>query len=71
MIPNLNPAQDRLIYNTLVMMIHRLGVIEPASTWAQRLITQLLLLDARFLPQMGFPADWEKRPIWKPLTSAQ
>lgn len=66
-IPNLNPAQDRLIYNTLVMLVHMLAVIEPASTWSHRLVTQLRLLNPKLLPHMGFPPDWEQRPIWKNL----
>lgn len=28
-IPNLNPRADRLIYNTLVLLVHAVGVIEP------------------------------------------
>jgi abortive infection bacteriophage resistance protein len=66
-LPNLNPAQDRLIYNTLVLLTHMLGVIEPASTWSRRLVGQLLLLDSRFLPHMGFPNDWQHRPLWRDL----
>lgn len=70
-IPNLHPAQDRLIYNTLVLLNHMIGVIEPASTWSHRLVTQLLALDAKFLPHMGFPADWQQRPLWKQLIPAK
>ncbi len=66
-IPNLYPPQDRLIYNTLVLLTHMVGVIEPASTWSNRLVTQLLALDAKFLPDMGFPADWRQRPLWQKL----
>lgn len=64
-IPNLNPPEDRRIYNTLVLLIHMLSVIEPASTWPQRLVSLLLALDAKFYPHMGFPPDWKNRPIWK------
>jgi abortive infection bacteriophage resistance protein len=64
-IPNLHPAENRLIYNTLILLIHMLTIIEPASTWSNRLVTQLLALDANFLPHMGFPADWKARPLWK------
>lgn len=69
-IPNLHPAQDRLIYNTLVLLTHMISVIEPASTWSNRLVIQLLGLDAKFLPHMGFPADWQQRPLWKKLLPA-
>jgi abortive infection bacteriophage resistance protein len=70
-IPNLHPKEDRRIYNTIVLLIHMLSVIEPASTWSSRLTTQLVPLDARFLPQMGFPADWKDRPLWKQLLQAK
>ena len=70
-VPNLHPAEDRRIYNTLVLLVHMLGVIEPASTWSHRLVTQLMLLDAKFLPHMGFPPDWQQRPLWKPLLPAK
>jgi abortive infection bacteriophage resistance protein len=70
-IPNLNPAQDRLIYNTIVLLMHMLSVIEPSSTWSHRLVTQLLLLDARLFSHMGFPSDWKSRPLWKQLLPAK
>jgi hypothetical protein len=44
-----------------------LAVIEPASTWSHRLVTQLRLLDSKLLPHMGFPPDWQQRPMWKNL----
>ena len=69
-IPNLNRPQDRLIYNTLVLLVHMLTVIEPASTWSQRLVTQLKALDPKFLVLMGFPSDWQQRPMWQKLLAA-
>jgi len=66
-VPNLNPAEDRRVYNTLVLLTHMIGVIEPSSNWPQRLVQQLSALEARFIPLMGFPSDWNNRPMWKPL----
>jgi abortive infection bacteriophage resistance protein len=66
-IPNLFPEEDRRIYNTLVLLTHIIGVIDPPSTWAHRLVTQLLALDGHFIPRMGFPSDWKTRPLWAKL----
>jgi abortive infection bacteriophage resistance protein len=68
-IPNLNPAEDRRIYNSLVLLIHMLSVIEPTSTWSKRLLQQVCLFDRKYLPQMGFPSDWLDRPLWKLLAA--
>jgi len=66
-IPNLNRAQDRLIYNTLVLLIHMVGIIEPAANWPRRLTHHLLTLKPDLLPHMGFPVDWQQRPVWHKL----
>ena len=43
--------------------------MNPARSiaWSRRLVNQLLALDAKLLPHMGFPADWQQRPLWKHL----
>jgi len=61
---SVNPAEDRRIYNTLVLLIHMMTVIDPDSTWPIRLTGQLLDFDARLTSHMGFPADWQARPVW-------
>lgn len=66
-LPNLHRAEDRRLYNTLVLLIHMVGVIEPAAHWPKRLTQLLLTLKPEFLPHMGFPADWQQRPLWKQL----
>jgi abortive infection bacteriophage resistance protein len=65
-IPNLNPAAPRLIYNTLVLLAHMLGVIEPTAAWPTRLFQHLITLNPKFFPHLGFPADWQQRPLWRP-----
>lgn len=53
------------LYNTLVLLLHLLRTIAPASTWRN---DTLLLLDAHDwvdLAVMGFPADWRSRPMWR------
>lgn len=67
-IPNLNPAASRQIYNTLVLLVHMVEVIEPAATWPARLCQHLRTLKPSLLPHMGFPSDWEQRPLWQKLT---
>ena len=70
-IPNLHPGEDRRLYNTLVLLVHLVGVIEPATHWPLRLTQHLLTLNSGLLPHMGFPVDWNQRPIWKDLLAPQ
>lgn len=65
MLSSLHPAENRKIYNTLVMLGHMMDVIEPDHTWRARLIG---LIEAQKYPvtaEMGFPPDWRDRPAWK------
>lgn len=32
-------------------------------------LQQVRLFDPKYLPQMGFPADWLDRPLWKSLAA--
>lgn len=66
-IPNLHPVEDRRLYNTLVLLIFIVTVIEPAANWTRRLLNHLLSLKPIFLAQMGFPTDWQQRPLWSQL----
>lgn len=54
----------RRIHNSLILLIHMLTCIEPNTTWPARLITTLRTLDPSLLPEMGFPIDWQTRPLW-------
>ena len=60
-----HPAEDRRIYNTLVLLGHMMDVISPGHTWTQRLVK--LMEDAHFPveTEMGFPDDWRSRSAWK------
>lgn len=63
-VASFNPAEDRRVYNTLVLLAHIVDVVEPQNHWAHRL---LALLRAQTFPvtrHMGFPDDWETRPMW-------
>ncbi len=70
-IPNLNPSENRRLYNTLLLLMRMIAVIEPKATWPQRLLRHVNSLNPKFTPQMGFPADWQERPLWKQLAAAQ
>jgi len=67
LIPNLHPAQNRRIYNSLVLLIHMLHIIEPDSHWPNRLEDQIERLQPKLIPRMGFPDDWQSRPLWQEL----
>lgn len=58
------PDAGKTIYNTLVMLLHLLDIIEPASHLPGRLRRHIESLDIRYHPQMGFPPDWKTRPLW-------
>lgn len=63
-----NPHQfhpgTRKLYNALVIILHCMDVVSPNHSWRDRLLT---LLDQHKIPvaDMGFPAHWEKLPIWR------
>lgn len=60
---NFQPS-SRKIYNTLVLLLHCMDTIAPAHHWRQRL---MVLISQHGIPTraMGFPDDWQIRPIWK------
>ncbi len=65
LIPNFSPTQDRRLYNSLVLLIHMLQIIEPDSHWPLRLMDHIRRLDPKLIPNMGFPTDWQLLPIWQ------
>ena len=64
--PRGNPDQRR-IYNTLVLLVHLVCIIEPQSSLPKRLYDLIQSLNVQLLPEMEFPADWQTRPLWKAL----
>lgn len=64
------PANTRRIHNSLILLVHLMQCIDPASTWPQRLIHLLRTLDPVLIPEMGFPPDWKTRPLWQALLAA-
>ncbi|GIU51738.1 ABC transporter permease [Shewanella sairae] len=55
---------QRKIYNTLVMLIHLMNIMNPGHHWKQRLI-DLIQSHKIDTSKMGFPADWQQRQIWQ------
>ena len=57
-------GKTRKLYNSLVLLIHCVRIIEPRGDWPQRLLAHLHSLPPHLIPDMGFPPDWQQRPIW-------
>jgi len=64
LVDSVNPAEDRRIYNTLVLLAHVVDIVEPQNHWAHRLLALLRTQQMPVTQHMGFPADWATRPIW-------
>jgi len=60
---NLVESEKRKIYNSLVMLIHFLNIISPASQFKSKLV-DLINKHSIDVSLMGFPASWETRKIW-------
>ena len=62
---SMNPSQAKQLYNTLTMLEYMMNKISPNHHWKRRLL-ELLEKHPIAKPQaMGFPADWQKRPVWQ------
>jgi abortive infection bacteriophage resistance protein len=64
-----NP-NERRIYNTLVLLVDLVQVIEPDSTWPSRLARHLETLDITLRSEMEIPQDWQTRPIWAAILTS-
>jgi abortive infection bacteriophage resistance protein len=64
-------GREGKIYNSLILLVHLLQIIEPASHWPQQLVRHIQTLDARLIPDLGFPADWQQRPLWQQLLTTK
>lgn len=61
---NFNHTDGKRLYNTLVMLAYLMDSINQ-NTWKQRL-TNLFVKHPQVRAQtMGFPDDWQARPIWR------
>lgn len=64
-VASLNREEDRKLYNSLVILVHLLAVIEPESDWGIRLQAHLNSLPNISHTEMGFPDNWQRLPIWQ------
>ncbi|MFT6908393.1 MAG: abortive infection bacteriophage resistance protein [Oleiphilaceae bacterium] len=60
---NLRGQQQRKLYNTLVMLLHLMNIMNPHHSWGQRLF-ELINHHQIDCNKMGFPRDWKARAIW-------
>lgn len=65
---HLDEKSRRRIYGTIVVLAYLLARVHPQSDWKAR-IRDLIETQASALglemEAMGFPADWERSPLWK------
>lgn len=59
-----NQAPAKL-YNGLTTLAHVVATVAPDSSWAADLASLIATNPTHDLGAMGFPADWQSRPIWK------
>ena len=52
------------LYNGLTMIAHVVRTVAPNSTWRADLAAHLATHPEGNLAEMGFPQDWNERPIW-------
>lgn len=52
------------LYNSLTTIAHLIRTIAPESTWSTDLVALLLTHPTADLSAMGFPVDWQQRPMW-------
>lgn len=65
LVTHLAHSQSGKIYNTLVMIIFLMDVINPASSWRKRLADHIASASPDQQTAMGFPADWQARSLWQ------
>jgi abortive infection bacteriophage resistance protein len=60
-----HPEQDRRIYNTLTMLAYLLQIISPDRAWQENLIRLIEQTPYVDVAAMGFPENWQLRPVWQ------
>jgi len=53
------------LYNTLLMLLYLMDVIEPGHDWRGRLCALLAESTGIPLKAMGFPNNWQEKAIWQ------
>lgn len=65
---NSNQAPAHL-YNGLTLIAHVVRTVAPNSTWAKDVGALAKTHPNGDLASMGFPRDWESKPLWRQLAS--
>jgi len=53
------------LYNTITMINQVMRKVAPDSRWASDMKEHILAHPTGELAAMGFPADWQGRPLWE------
>lgn len=59
---------EHKIYNTLVLIAYLIELVSPNSNWSGKLIKLLERYNID-VASMGFPSDWQEKPIWCQIIS--
>ena len=65
-VASIHPPESRRVYNTLVLLAHMMNVIQAGSGWHTRVRRLVEGQTFPVAPEMGFPVDWQARPMWQP-----
>lgn len=60
---NHQSSSERKLYNTLVFLAYLMNLISPGHHWKMRLL-DLFKKHSINQHSMGFPSDWQQKPIW-------
>ena len=66
LISSFNPNRSRYVYNTAVMLAALMDIVSPGHLWKARL-RDILSRHHISAAAMGFPEDWQQRPVWAEL----
>lgn len=53
------------LYNSLTTIAHIIRTVAPNSTWSRDVVTLMRTNPTGDVAAMGFPQDWETRPLWR------
>ena len=69
--PTDGQAQEAVnsVYNALVVILHMLAKQSVTTTFPSRLFDHIKTATKKQRKLMGFPEDWQTRPIWSKITA--
>ena len=66
---SLNLKENRRLYNTLTMLAYFFSHCNIDSDWVEKIKRLIKNYPQINLGEMGFPQNWEQRPIWQKLST--